>query len=141
MVLLDTPPTLYHQLAQQLLNKIMSFPSNAINGQLVVVNSVPYRYSAVKTAWQRLPGVQLPGGNVIPSNYSITSLLEIGGNLSFGSNSAINTIDLSSRTDGVILPNGTSAQRPVTAISGQIRYNTTTNTVELYLNGQWITIV
>jgi len=119
----------------------MSFPSNAINGQLVVVNSVPYRYSAVKTAWQRLSGVQIPGANTIPGNYSITSLLDIGGNLSFGANSAINTIDLSSRTDGVVLPNGTTAQRPATAIAGEIRYNTTTNSVELYSNGQWITIV
>jgi hypothetical protein len=141
MVLPDIPQTLYHQLLQQLLNKIMSFPTNAIDGQLVVVNSIPYRYSTAKTAWQRLPGVQIPGANTIPGNYSITSLLDIGGNLSFGANSAINTIDLSTRTDGVILPNGTTAQRPITAISGQIRYNTTTNSVELYLNGQWITIV
>ena len=119
----------------------MSFPQNAINSQLVVVNAVPYRYSAAKTAWQRLSGVQIPGANTIPSTYAITNLMDIGGNLSFSNNVAINTIDLSSRTDGIVLPSGTTAQRPVTAVAGQIRYNTTTNSVELYSNGQWATIV
>lgn len=36
------------------------------------------------------------------------------------------------------LPVGTTAQRPIAAVSGQIRYNSTLNTVEYYNGSSWI---
>lgn len=43
--------------------------------------------------------------------------------------------------DAVLLPSGTSAERPsgqgYTDVEGMIRYNTTTNALEYYGNGQW----
>lgn len=39
---------------------------------------------------------------------------------------------------GVVIPNGTTAQRPNTATNGTFRYNTDTGKFELYQNGAWI---
>lgn len=39
-------------------------------------------------------------------------------------------------TGAIILPSGTTAQRP-SAANGAVRYNTTLNTVEFYSNGSW----
>lgn len=41
-----------------------------------------------------------------------------------------------SSTGGLFLPVGTTAQRP-TAATGQIRFNTTTNAVEVYNGTAW----
>lgn len=41
----------------------------------------------------------------------------------------------------VQIPAGTTAQRPVTGVNGQLRYNTTTGTFEGYANGVWGAIV
>jgi len=41
-----------------------------------------------------------------------------------------------SSTGGMLLPVGTTAQRP-TPVTGQIRYNTTTNAVEVYNGTGW----
>ena len=42
-----------------------------------------------------------------------------------------------SATDAVRLPSGTTAQRPGSAANGDIRYNSTTSTIEGYANGAW----
>lgn len=39
---------------------------------------------------------------------------------------------------GVVLPTGTTAQRPSVAANGTFRYNTDTSRFELYQNGLWI---
>ena len=39
--------------------------------------------------------------------------------------------------EGITIPAGTTAERPVTPNNGEIRYNTTTSRVEAYLNGTW----
>lgn len=41
-------------------------------------------------------------------------------------------------TTGVVIPNGTTSQRPLTAANGTFRYNTDTSKFELYQNGSWI---
>jgi len=43
-------------------------------------------------------------------------------------------------TEGVTIPAGTTAQRPVSANSGELRYNTTTSRIEAYLSGTWTTM-
>ena len=39
---------------------------------------------------------------------------------------------------GVVMPLGTTAQRPSIAVNGTFRYNTDTSKFELYQNGVWI---
>lgn len=54
--------------------------------------------------------------------------------ISTDTNNAINT---ASSTSGFSIPVGTTAQRPANATAGTIRYNTTTSTIEAYVNGAW----
>jgi len=42
-----------------------------------------------------------------------------------------------STTGGLFLPTGTTAQRPASPVTGQIRFNTTTNSVETYNGSSW----
>ncbi len=39
---------------------------------------------------------------------------------------------------GVVIPTGSTSQRPSTAANGTFRYNTDTNRFELYQSGSWI---
>jgi len=67
-------------------------------------------------------------------------------NLTFQTNSlgAI-TIDANQNANfvsvgGVIIPAGTTAQRPSPAVNGMIRYNISVPSLEGYANGSWVTI-
>lgn len=42
-----------------------------------------------------------------------------------------------SATGGMLLPSGTTAQRPASPVAGQIRFNTTTGAVEVYSGSAW----
>jgi hypothetical protein len=42
-----------------------------------------------------------------------------------------------SATGGLFLPAGTTAQRPASPVTGQIRFNTTTGLVETYNGTSW----
>ena len=42
-----------------------------------------------------------------------------------------------SATDAITIPSGTTAQRPGSAANGQVRYNSTLNTIEGYSNSVW----
>ncbi|MCB1784583.1 MAG: hypothetical protein KDI13_11400, partial [Alphaproteobacteria bacterium] len=46
-------------------------------------------------------------------------------------------IDVGAATDAVVLPSGTTAQRPGTPVNGMIRYNGTTAKFEGYENSSW----
>ena len=48
-----------------------------------------------------------------------------------------NAINASSGTAGIIVPVGTTAQRPANAVAGTLRYNTTIADMEIYANGTW----
>ena len=61
------------------------------------------------------------------------------GNVGIGTNSPAVSLDIGSKTDALRLPSGTTAQRP-TAANGQIRYNTSLNKLEAYINGAYGTI-
>lgn len=50
------------------------------------------------------------------------------------------TLDISS-TDSVLLPRGTTAERPGTPVNGMIRYNSTNNKFEAYENGAWTNVI
>ena len=55
-------------------------------------------------------------------------------------NPSLGILDFSGAVGGVVLPNGTTAQRPATPEAGTMRYNTTTNQTEIYSGVAWITI-
>jgi len=44
-------------------------------------------------------------------------------------------------TDAIVLPSGTTAQRPTSPIPGMIRYNSTASSLEAYLGNSWYTVV
>jgi hypothetical protein len=64
----------------------------------------------------------------------------MGGNVGIGTVSPAATLDISS-TDSVLLPRGTTAQRPGTPVNGMIRYNSTTNKFEAYQNSAWVDMI
>lgn len=47
------------------------------------------------------------------------------------------SLDIGFRTDSIILPSGTSAQRPTSTVNGMIRFNTDNQSVEAFYNGVW----
>lgn len=58
------------------------------------------------------------------------------------SRTLIASLDLSTRYDGVILPTGTTSQRPTGSelVEGLLRFNTTTRNFEYFNSSQWTTI-
>lgn len=46
-------------------------------------------------------------------------------------------LDLGSNTNSMLLPVGTTGQRPATGINGMVRYNSTLNLIEGYINSTW----
>jgi trimeric autotransporter adhesin len=64
------------------------------------------------------------------------------GNLGIGTTSPKTSLDLSSHTDAIALPSGTTAQESTvgTLAAGEIRYNTTTSAVEFYNGSAWMTL-
>jgi len=61
------------------------------------------------------------------------------GNLGIGSTAPVSSLDLSQRTDAVVMPIGTVDQRPASPVNGMVRYNSTYSVVESYQNNNWYT--
>lgn len=58
-------------------------------------------------------------------------------NIGVGTSNPIAAIDMSQRTDAVILPQGTTAQRPTVPVAGMFRFNTSIGAVEYYTGAAW----
>lgn len=78
-------------------------------------------------------------------NFTLTERMRIsaGGNVGIGTNSPTVALDVGAKTDALRLPNGDATQQPgqsgvAAAANGMIRYNTSTNKVEAYINGAWV---
>ena len=61
------------------------------------------------------------------------------GNFGIGTISPSVSLDLSSRTDAIALPKGTTLEQPATPTSGMLRYNTSSNSFEGYNGTIWST--
>ena len=59
------------------------------------------------------------------------------GNVGIGTTSPTTSLDLSNRTDAVRMPAGTDGQRPASPANGMLRYSSTSNKLEGYINGSW----
>ena len=70
-----------------------------------------------------------------------SSIFDNGTNVGVGTTSPATALDIGSKTDAVRLPSGTSAQRPVTPVNGDIRYNTTVPQLEGFASGVWNDLV
>jgi microcystin-dependent protein len=63
--------------------------------------------------------------------------IDANGNVGIGTSAPRTALDLSSRTDAIALPSGTSGQQPTSPVAGWMRYNSTTNTIEFYNGSIW----
>jgi hypothetical protein len=64
-----------------------------------------------------------------------------GGNIGIGEKTAPGcSLDVSSRTDAISLPRGTTAQRPGSSIAGMGRFNTEISKTEFYNGTVWVAI-
>lgn len=70
------------------------------------------------------------------TNVGIALQTQGSGNVTISAATAAATLDMSANTNSMLLPSGTSAQRPSGA-TGMIRYNSTTTGVEAYYNSVW----
>ena len=71
----------------------------------------------------------------VDNNFSIGSTLKKWKNIFIGG-----TLDASSSTESIILPQGTDAERPGTAQTGMLRFSTTNNKAEVYDGSAWVEV-
>src|SRR6056300_958885 len=68
-----------------------------------------------------------------------SNIAYMGGNVGIGTTNPRATLDIKA-TDALIVPNGTTDERP-TGIEGMFRYNSTTNYFEMYINSGWMSVL
>ena len=71
------------------------------------------------------------------TNSTTKMTLDQNGNVGIGTTAPGVSLDLATKTDAVRLPAGTDGNRPGTPANGMIRYSTTSNKLEGYINGSW----
>jgi hypothetical protein len=87
-------------------------------------------------------GLNIDGAALYLNRYSQSniSMVPNGGNVIIGSGTPSSSLDISSRTDAIILPRGTTAQRPGTSVAGMGRFNTTTTRTEFFNGSVWVNV-
>jgi hypothetical protein len=82
----------------------------------------------------------LQSGNDGSGNYSKLTLQSSGGNVGIGTSNPQSGLDIATTgtlASAVIIPRDTNSNRPSAPVNGMIRYNTTNNKVEGYINSSW----
>jgi len=79
-------------------------------------------------------------GSYAGNNAAGTGNLIVSGVVGIGSALPAASLDLSRKTDAIALPVGTTTQRPG-GIDGMLRYNSTLNDFEGFINGMWTAII
>src|SRR5438067_1073023 len=85
--------------------------------------------------------LQIAGGKLfLSTGYRNDFVINGSGNIGVATSSPLASLDIGQRTDAVVLPVGTTGQRPSggNLTNGEIRYNSSLPAVEAYVNGSWI---
>ena len=135
-------------------------PTNPQGGQYATINNILYQYNSTLSAWIRIASSVTATTSLIVTNtqtsnlYSsgalvVTGGLAIAGNLIIGNGGNLSTSTTTSLVSAIVntndalqLPVGTTAQRPVPAWPGMMRYNTTLGCLEVYssTSTSWVTL-
>ncbi len=59
------------------------------------------------------------------------------GNVGIGTTNPGVALDIGQKTDGLLLPGGSTTQRPASPVNGTLRYNSDSSAVEVYQNSVW----
>ena len=76
----------------------------------------------------------ISAGNTVTTSFKVTG--DTTGNVVFNTTGGI--LYANSSTGGFVVPTGTTANRPTSAVNGMLRYNTTLSAVEMYVSGAWV---
>lgn len=68
----------------------------------------------------------------------ITHTADSSGTLELQATSGLVTLE--NNTGGVVVAKGTTGQRPASPVAGTLRYNTTTNRLEIYADNAWTVV-
>lgn len=80
---------------------------------------------------------QINGNLTVTGNEDVTGSLTVTGNTICDAALTVNGLPTFSVTSAMKIPVGTTAQRPGTPVTGQLRYNTTTSNTEIYNGTTW----
>lgn len=75
-----------------------------------------------------------------PNDLCNSLLYQTSGKIGLNNNSPNVALDVSTATDGMAFPSGTTAQRPVIATAGTLRWNTTLSSMEFFDGTRWLNI-
>lgn len=75
---------------------------------------------------------------VVADNTRQVTLVPYGGGVGINTSAPEVSLDMSGSNESIALPSGTTAERPTSTISGQIRFNEDRQSIEAYIGGKWV---
>jgi filamentous hemagglutinin len=138
----------------------ISAGANVIGGNVLVTTTVSaggniYSNTDISAGGNVIANTDVTaGGNVNANNVNATNLVSAVGNIQAGTTFLVDTTDNTvlmgnvtnsvtesvltlNSTNSMVVPVGTTGQRPVTPYTGMMRFNTTLNQMEIYNNSEW----
>jgi len=114
-------------------NKITALADGTVSTDAINLGQLTTAVAGFGTiATQNANNVAITGGAIDGTTIGTTT--RASGK--FTTLAANGNVDFTS-TGYILIPSGTTAQRPVSPVVGEMRYNTTTNQFEGYANGTW----